>query len=421
MKTIILSWLFNYWLIPLYVTFFRFLRIWRPSYIKQSSSLILPPSAPGSVGDEAMMNATVAHLKIQGLHKISLISYKPYLKWQGLEEIDETIEMGNYFSYDDLRSLKSLLHFLVVASQYEKFYCLGADMMDGAYYETFNCKMLKLVSLAAEMGVNSAVLGFSFNEKPTLASIEALRNLPSSVRLCARDPVSQKRLTYHLNRPIELVADLAFMLKPIVDSEIVLKMYNWINDQHDKGRIVIGINPKNPNLIKPYVNSLNTMFNQNKQLSFMLIPHDFREYKGISDVVLSDKILNEVTPEIQPYCIQLITPCQAAEIKAIVGKLDFVLSGRMHLAIACLGQGTPVACITYQGKFEGLFEHFELEGMTIEPETLFNDGTLMKFLIPLIDQREDIRQHIQSKLPKVQQLSRANFESLHDTNIKIGS
>lgn len=89
----------------------------------------------------------------------------------------------------------------------------------------------------------------------------------------------------------------------------------------------------------------------------------------------------------------------------------------MHLAIACIGQGTPVACITYQGKFEGLFEHFELEGMTIEPETLFNDGTLMKFLISLIDQREEIRHHIQSKLPKIQQLSRANFELLHGTKI----
>ncbi|WP_446339737.1 polysaccharide pyruvyl transferase family protein [Coleofasciculus sp. G1-WW12-02] len=410
MKTIIISWLFNYCLFPLYVTFFRFWRILRPSYIQPSSSLILPPSAPGSVGDEAMMNATVSYLKQKDLKKISLISYKSNLEWQGLEKVDETIEMENYFSYDDLRSLKTLLRFLPIASQYERFYCLGADMMDGAYYEAFNCKMLRLVSLAAKMGVNSAVIGFSFNEKPTLASVESLRNLPSTVRLCARDPVSQKRLTYHLNRSIELVADLAFMLKPSVDSEIVLKMCKWINEQHDNGRIVIGINPKNPNLIKPYVNTLNTMFNQNKQLSFILIPHDFREYKGVSDVVLSDTILNEINPEIQPYCIRVPTPCKAAEIKAIVANLDLVLSGRMHLAIACLGQGTPAACITYQGKFEGLFEHFELEGMTIEPETLFKNGTLMNFLIPLIDHREEIRQHIQSKLPKIQQLSRANFE-----------
>ncbi|MEQ9553972.1 MAG: polysaccharide pyruvyl transferase family protein [Coleofasciculus sp. G3-WIS-01] len=358
-----------------------------------------------------MMNATVAYLKQKGLNKISLISYKPDREWQGLEKIDDTVEMENYFSYDDSRALKSLLRFIPIASQYERFYCLGADMMDGAYYEAFNCKMLRLVSLAAEMGVNSAVLGFSFNEKPTLASIEALRHLPPSVRLCARDPVSQKRLTYHLNRPIELVADLAFMLKPIVDSEIVLKMYNWINDQHDKGRIVIGINPKNPKLSEVYVKTINTLFSENEKLSFMIIPHDFREYKGISDVVLSDNILNEVTPEIKPYCIQLPTPCQAAEIKAIVAKLDFVLSGRMHLAIACLGQGTPVACITYQGKFEGLFEHFALEGMTIEPETIFKRGTLTQFLITRIDSREEIRQHIQSKLPKIQQLSCANFKS----------
>ncbi|MEQ9482031.1 hypothetical protein [Coleofasciculus sp. F4-SAH-05] len=69
---------------------------------------------------------------------------------------------------------------------------------------------------------------------------------------------------------------------------------------------MIGINPKNSKLFEVYVNTLQAMFNQNKKISVMLIPHDFREYKGISDVVLSNRILNELTPEIKPYCIQLL-------------------------------------------------------------------------------------------------------------------
>jgi polysaccharide pyruvyl transferase WcaK-like protein len=81
----------------------------------------------------------------------------------------------------------------------------------------------------------------------------------------------------------------------------------------------------------------------------------------------------------------------------------------MHLAIACLGQGTPVACVTYQGKFEGLFRHFELDGMTIEPEQAFQPEGLVKFLMPLIEKRKDISKQVQLKLPQVQQLAQVNF------------
>ncbi|TLN28532.1 glycosyl transferase family 1, partial [bacterium] len=99
----------------------------------------------------------------------------------------------------------------------------------------------------------------------------------------------------------------------------------------------------------------------------------------------------------------------AAEIKAICGQLDLALSGRMHMAIACLGQGTPVACITYQGKFEGLYRHFELDGLTIDPVTATQPGRLAAFFLPVIDRREAIRRQIQSQLPKVRVLAAENF------------
>lgn len=92
------------------------------------------------------------------------------------------------------------------------------------------------------------------------------------------------------------------------------------------------------------------------------------------------------------------------------GELDLVLSGKMHLAIACLGQATPVACISYQDKFEGLFQQFDLENMIIEPTEAFQPGRLADFLWPLIEKRKEIRHHIQLKLPYIQQLAQANFE-----------
>jgi polysaccharide pyruvyl transferase WcaK-like protein len=109
-------------------------------------------------------------------------------------------------------------------------------------------------------------------------------------------------------------------------------------------------------LVQVFAATLTELFSQCGPLSFLLIPHDVRG--KVSDVSLAKALLESILPEIKPYCMQVPAPCRAAEIKAICADIDIVLSGKMHLAIACLGQGTPVACVTYQDKFEGLFKHF---------------------------------------------------------------
>jgi polysaccharide pyruvyl transferase WcaK-like protein len=153
-----------------------------------------------------------------------------------------------------------------------------------------------------------------------------------------------------------------------------------------------------------YVNTLVELYSKDEKFSFVLIPHEMGD-----EIVLAEAILKALPVKMQPNCIKIPTPCRAAEVKSICRKLDIVLTGRMHVSIACLGQGTPVACITYQGKFEGLFRHFELDGMTIEPSQAFLPGNLVKFLMPLIEKREDISKHIQLKQPEIQQLAEVNF------------
>ena len=277
------------------------------------------------------------------------------------------------------------------------------------------------MALAAKTGADTTILGFSFNQQPTAASIQALANLPASVRLCCRDPISHERLTHHLQRPVDLVADVAFLLQPAKDSELATGVSKWVRKQQAAGRTVVGINANSihlqslpelgvDNLIRLYADALVELFSKDQMLSFLMIPHDFRGHD--SDVSLAKAILEALPLEIKPYCMQVPTPCSAAEIKSICADLDLVFTGRMHLAIACLGQGIPVAGVTYQGKFEGLFSHFELQGMTIAPEKAFQPGVLASFLATLIARRKDVSQQIQSKLAEVQALSSSNFERI---------
>jgi len=386
--------------------------------VRDSSVLILPPCSPGSLGDEAILTATVKELAAQGMEKIGLISYKPEDDWKHLEPVTKALNMQNYLGYG---SWKDRFRFARLISRYEHFYLFGTDILDGFYSEANAVKRIALAALAAKTGVKTTIVSFSFNKHPTPASVKALRNLPPGVRLCSRDPVSRARLTHHLGRPIELVADVAFLLKPSEASEVVFASTHWIRGQQNMGRTVLGVNVnylllnqaaklEPDELVQVYASAMTELLERCDNLSFFLIPHDARG--KVSDFLLTKALLEIVPPEMKPYCMQVPTPYRAADIKAICAELDIALSGRMHVAIACLGQGTPVACITYQDKFEGLFKHFELEGMTIDPERAFQPGNLAKFLIPLVENREEIRRHIQSKLPQIQQLARANFRQI---------
>jgi polysaccharide pyruvyl transferase WcaK-like protein len=290
--------------------------------------------------------------------------------------------------------------------------------MDGFYSDTTTLRLIELVKLAAKTGVDATILGFSFNEQPTPDAVRALCDLPASVKLCCRDALSHQRLTHHLQRPAEFVADVALLLEPAQDSELAMGVTKWVGQQRDLGRTIVGINAnslhlkslpqlKFEDLIQLYADALVELFSNHLEISFLMIPHDLRDKE--SDVLTSAAILERLPTSMSCYCMKVPTPCRAAEIKFICADLDLVFTGRMHLAIAALGQGVPVAGVTYQGKFEGLFDHFNLQGMTITPEKALQPGAIASFLTDIIARREELRQTVQINLPKVQALSALNF------------
>lgn len=409
-------------LLILYATVLRLIRKIGLIKIIKSSAIILPAAEPGNLGDEALVASTINYLKQENINQIALISYNPKRQWGGLDTIPETIDMQGYFSQGSWQFWRSLFQFISKVIHYEKFYCLGADVMDGYYSPLMTAKVLKLITVAAATGVDTTIIGFSFNNQPTPDAVKSLRNLPLSARICARDPISQARLVKYLERPIELVADVAFLLEPVADSEAVLSICDWIEEQKKCDRITVGFNPYNQltqeaginnfeQLVQFYVATIISLHSKHQSLSFLFIPHDFRSYKNkYSDLTIIEAILKALPEEIICHSKHIANPCTAANIKAIVGKLDIILSGKFHLAIACLGQGNPPACLTYQGKFEGLFQHFELEGVAIAPPKAFETGSLADFLLPLIEKRQEISEHIRLKLPKVQQLAQNNFK-----------
>ena len=111
-------------------------------------------------------------------------------------------------------------------------------------------------------------------------------------------------------------------------------------------------------------------------------------------------------------------PFGATDIKFICRELDVVLTGRMHLGIAALGQGTAVMGVEYQGKFEGLFRLLDLPDCVIQSDAAVDSTVLMGQLKALIDRRKELSDRIRRHLPQVVEMSKRNFLGLGNTSAR---
>lgn len=379
------------------------------------SALVMPPYSPGSFGDEAVVTSVVVQLARQGVKKIGLVSYRDDDNWSYLSGITEVFCLQDYYEYE---SWGVRFRFCRMASRYERFFVLGTDVMDGYYGPRDSLQRIAVAKMASRAGVPTRIISFSFNNRPDPDCVQALKALPADVRLFGRDPLTLQRLIDNLQRPVELVADVAFMLEPSPETDKVQSVYRWVEAERQAGRAVIGVNANHilleqvqdltpERLVNAYAAALHEITQRYLTVSFLFVPHDIRG--RVSDVMLAEAIYAAVPAEVRAHCMIIPTPCKPAEIKAMVAGLDFVLSGKMHLAIAALGQGVPVACIAYQDKFEGLFQHFELEGLTIQPEDVIMPGKLSAFFIEKYEQREALAEQVRRHLPAVRDLARVSL------------
>lgn len=380
---------------------------------------IIAYAAPtfGSLGDQAMFMVAMQNLRASGHKQITLLAEeKPSQRWHLPQNANQVLNPEHYFSGSFTESIRFQKNFLSNSA----CFIIGADVMDGHYSATESLKKIHLLQLANSLGLSTKVFGFSFNESPDESVVRALKSLPDAVRLLARDPVSHRRLENTLKRPIRLVADLAFLLKPDTSGESAKSTLDWIRYQRAQGARVIGINANallaRGNFHDPLpiaaglARAIRELHQMHPDLRFVLIPHDLRWH-------FNDAMLNRITYEIASIdrntlsenIFTMPSPCFASEVKAVCGELDLAITGRMHLAIACLGQGTPAICIGYQGKMEGLFEHFELPDMVISPTKAFTSRDLVDLANDKLARATELREKIRKRLPDVLSLAELNF------------
>lgn len=382
--------------------------------------LVVLPSDPWSIhqsrGDEAMIEAAAGEMKrayptieiyivtatTAASADVRAMGFKPLELWR------------QPFSYEKVAQELSL-------TRPDFGLVLGADVLDGYYSPVDAARMLLVADLMAAFGAKVSVLGFSFNSRPAKALREVFRLIDPGVVLNLRDAISLQRFDDFAQRRAHLVADAAFMLTPRADTAAVKQVAATMARQREEGRKIFVFNIHPMLFKKPEPAKLRQMIelaagamerlSREYNASWLLLAHDYRPE------IADDNCLRPLADRLQPALGDRVhhvdQALSAGEIKAVVGLVDGVITGRMHLAIAALGQGTPVAAITYQDKFQGLFAHFDVsESLLLSPAQFLVGDSFEKFLLHFLGAHESVGEKICQMLPGVMELSRANVAPL---------
>ncbi|MBK9118920.1 MAG: polysaccharide pyruvyl transferase family protein [Phycisphaerales bacterium] len=365
----------------------RFARTIRQSSESAGRILVLPPAlTPGSVGDEAMLTAAIAALREAGVISVTALSQTDDDAWGavcGFNGAD--VSLGSA----PCRDFAATRRFARLAAAYSHFVTIGADMLDGCYGDYRSVQLIRAVEVASRVGVTAGFTAFSFNRMPSPAVISAMRRLPASVPLLARDPVSKERLEQQLDRRVEASADVAFLLRPELSCEESQSLSNWLQGHRAAGCTTFGVNLNvvpfaeagvDPAAIPGMLaNVLEAVDRKCGPLALLLVPHDRRDAdRHASDAGLAKGLLDALPPQLRARTRMASTELRAAAIKALAAGLDAVLTGRMHFAIASLGMGVPVLCAPYQDKFEGLLALFDLPAALLGASDLRAEGAARK-------------------------------------------
>ena len=159
--------------------------------------------------------------------------------WGAIDGFDGQVD-GNAYFYGG--GHRKFLPILASLGRYSHAYFIGADVVDGVYNPLSVRRRLSVLTEIASMGGEATILGCSFGETADAGCVAALRSLPSCVQIKARDPVSKTRMETVLDRSIDLVADLAFLLPPRPDAPKAVDALTWIEGRRKAGDRVVAIN-----------------------------------------------------------------------------------------------------------------------------------------------------------------------------------
>jgi polysaccharide pyruvyl transferase WcaK-like protein len=138
----------------------------------------------------------------------------------------------------------------------------------------------------------------------------------------------------------------------------------------------------------------------------LVIPHVFRAKDGDLEV---SRDLFQLACDDRDYLIsEIFTPAQE---RKFIRKANFLVTGRMHVAIIGLSVGVPAIALETMGKIEGLFELFDNKSYCIPRNVGFSREVMIR-IDDLHHNHDQAVRKIEKYLPSIRYLTSQNFEGL---------
>ena len=369
-----------------------------------------PGEVVGSRGDDAMLTVLIAALRERNQEcRIGVVCVS--------EPLPSILQCDGVHA-EPLWNGHGYTKFLSSLEGYDTVVMIGADVLDGHYSDSNALRQWAFSDLAARRGLRTFVLGCSLSNNISASVRRALPLLSSKLRVFARERQSKSRFDRLAASEAVLVADSAFLLQPTTTASDYSVVQAWAESQRNEGRFVCAVNV-HPMLFQNYdmgcIAELNLAITEvlgrlrhRYPVSILLIAHDFRE-GDLGDNAALSPLYKLLAPMFGGHVLHASRPARASEIKAMLGTVDMLITGRMHLGVSALSVGVPMWGVSPQDKFIGLFEHFGLPDQRITPLQACNVAELKDFIENAFSQREQVRGQIRAALPAVKALATKNF------------
>lgn len=354
--------------------------------------LIAPPGG-GNLGDEAMVAAVVQNSMLPV--KVVVRATGTIAEHASAEQVVlPALVYGDVLGFvRDYRAYRRLLQNAATVA------VIGADTMDGAYNYRASAARALLAQRAHEAGIPARVLGFSWNDAPDPTSRAYVRRAGrAGVDLLLRDARSLERIQSDGITNARLSADVVFQIH-VVPGTVAASA------RSGNRRVVLNVS----GLIQRSIGQDQAMVQVVRSLLDLgyvvdLLPHVSRFHDD--DVIVCRAIYESFRGDSRVVLVDRLPT--VAEVLDRVRDAEFVVTGRMHLAILSLVQGVPALTFSSQGKVLGLLEMFGQPWACLEPR----DGAsgVLLAIERLHSDTRTAHSQVMASLGRVKELASRNFD-----------
>ncbi|EDM85036.1 polysaccharide pyruvyl transferase family protein [Limnobacter sp. MED105] len=402
--------LYYFILNPIWI--FRLLGIGRTQKTADDRLVLLAPPGAGNIGDQALVEAYLERFQEHNI--LLLVKRKDDFDLSRFSNIRiESVVVPNLIYGTSRKRFFDVLKLKKILKGCKQFDIVGADIIDGQYNYIASLARIGCAILGAKMGLHVSILGFSWSyDKYGIIekNLEIATNY--GVILNLRDELSYERVSKFNKKNIRCVSDMVFSSN---NAQYVESMEVGF-DVASLGKNFIIINTSA--LVESKSNGwLNYRLIINhlmeKGYSIVLLPHVARP--GGDDISLSQEVIKMFSTQTKVFLInRILTP---SKVRWLCSKSEFIITGRMHLAVIGLGQKKPCVVISTQGKVEGLLAKFDLERFAVDISPNMTQDIILR-CDEIIANRNKIVDCISFNLDRVKAESQLNFAHI-EINSKI--